>query len=727
MEVGAASIHGYNIAMIRVSAGLLLLLWAQASHAAMRAVRVPVSVPGVSLGAAGLSAAGQLTPVTGGLLAPVGVSWSPGLPSPALRTAPLAAPAAAPASPITAPLSVPVAAPLSPALAPFTGKAGNPIASPAAPSGESLRAVLGNRVRDIRRANARDSSGRRSRNVLDSMFTGAGAPAVSAGGVLADSLVNNEGVRIFGRARWYYEEVERIVDKYKGVLDLSESLDVMGDAYADVWSKLTAIEALAESRKVSGHNTHLDHTLTWVDGVISEKGRRTAVQTHRVYFHPAENPRSEIEEGIRRVDRYLLETTRLFLRRGEAEDELGRFDEVAFVFDTRGYDEIKAHIRSRERAFRKAFGGRFKFMYLDEMTRMPRTDAEMRSRLNGLIDKYSEDRGLSKIVEGVIYSRYVGLLLELKTVEHFVDKAHELLQSGHELFDENGKYVTELDLIVRSPEGKVSLVEAKSARVPLPFRQVLKEKVVSKLKTYRRHWKALEESAGHPIDEVVFSFDVGSNRALAAFLKRQEGRLSREFGVPVRFLFIESSPEAAPRIAEASGRAPSGKTQVRTAEKVLVKTRGKGPLLARLDAALDLPKGELAFVEARAPVAGGTIRENLLAGNRRMMNASELRHMIRKSGSLFLLDGKRFPKGLDTKLTRRSLKAEERQRLALTRAYLRAPDVMILDGFGKGLDKTARKRLAGYMETVGRGRTVIYTNMSPDSAYRVDRTVDLDR
>ena len=35
---------------------------------------------------------------------------------------------------------------------------------------------------------------------------------------------------------------------------------------------------------------------------------------------------------------------------------------------------------------------------------------------------------------------------------------------------------------------------------------------------------------------------LGMNRALAAFLKEQEAALSKRYGVPVRFLFIESVP-----------------------------------------------------------------------------------------------------------------------------------------------------------------------------------------
>lgn len=413
---------------------------------------------------------------------------------------------------------------------------------------ESLRAVLSQQVSALGESRSQDSTGAGTRRLLNSLFHGRGSRGDAPVEVQfsAGNTVNDEGVTITGRAAQYYQEVRRIVDKYRGVVDLSKSLDVMDDTYADVVSKLAAMEALAKRRSVDDHNTHLEKTLTWIDGVMNDHGRSVAVHTYSVYFHHARNPKSEIREGIRRTDRYLEDTARLFLPGGKAEAALGSFDEIVLAFDTKGYAEIKAHIKSREKQFKKAFGDRFRFAYLDEIAELPDTKETVRAELNRLIGKYKNDEGLQKIIEGVTYSRYVGLLLELKTVEHYVDQGYDLLQGGHELFDEDGMYITELDLIVRSPEGKTSLVEAKSARVPLPFKEVLQNKILYKLDTYKKHWAALEEAAGGPIDEVVFSLDVGPNTQLVGDLRAKERMLSRKYGFPVRFLFIESSPQDRP-------------------------------------------------------------------------------------------------------------------------------------------------------------------------------------
>jgi hypothetical protein len=85
-------------------------------------------------------------------------------------------------------------------------------------------------------------------------------------------------------------------------------------------------------------------------------------------------------------------------------------------------------------------------------------------------------------------------------------------------------------------------VEAKSARVPLPKEQVLQDKVVAKLETYAKNRRLLESAIGAPLDEIVFSFDVGSNAGLEPFLRAQEKALGARYGFRVRFIFIESSP-----------------------------------------------------------------------------------------------------------------------------------------------------------------------------------------
>lgn len=382
----------------------------------------------------------------------------------------------------------------------------------------------------------------------------------SAGG---GSIVNGEGVRIIGRSPDYYRYIQGIVEKYRGHIDLSDSLDVMADTYSEVRAKIRGIEAVAESLgagregtrlRVDQHNAHLDGTLLWVDGVIRDGRRTIAAHTTQVFFHHADNPRSEIEEGIRRVDHAVREAVDYFAPGGLAESPRGldaKLDEVVLVFDTRGYEEIKRHLRQKEREVAAAGGGRYRFAFLDELVGGPRRTAEeIREEVNEITRRYAGEE-LGKIIEGVIYSRYVGVGLELATVDYFMGRNHRFLQSGREVFDEDGRYVTELDAVFRDPQGRVALVEAKSARVHLPKEKVLRDKILYKLETYKKKRELIEKAIGSKIDRVIFSLDVGPlkgrlakrNARLRAFLREQEGRLGREYGFPVEFLFLESGPK----------------------------------------------------------------------------------------------------------------------------------------------------------------------------------------
>lgn len=396
----------------------------------------------------------------------------------------------------------------------------------------------------------------RGENRGGAMFDGSAKKAAST------FIINDEGVKINDRAAVYYTEVRRMVELYKGKINLEESLDVMDDAYSDVVAKVSAVEAVAKGRGLSQVNTHLEETLTFVDGVLDDGSKKVAVHTHHVFFHKAKNPQSEIVEGIRRVTGVIKDTEMMFARGGKAEQQMGKIDEVELVFDARGYQEIKDHIKKIGSEVTARSKGRITFKFLDELAPLPKDQAGIRARLNELAQKYNGENGdgLSKIYEGVIYSRYVGLLLELKTVEHYYKLGYKILQSGRELFDENGIYVSELDVVVESPEGVISVVEAKSARIGLPPEEVLQDKVIYKLNTYQKFKAQLDAMIGKKFDAVVFSMDVAIDPnidpsqvmpkdvrklELIEFLRSKEAVLSKEYGFPVSFLFLQSGPAGA--------------------------------------------------------------------------------------------------------------------------------------------------------------------------------------
>ncbi|MBI2789011.1 MAG: hypothetical protein HYX59_10050 [Elusimicrobia bacterium] len=522
----------------------LLVALLTVAFASLHAPAQQVSVPRVTLTPSLGGASGAAGLVPGSLGGPATLS-----PSSMLSLTPTLSVLSAPALTAPAPVAQAVPVALSPVASPASVAAKHETGAPAVRVAPALEAIEASAAS---RDGGRDS-GRNGGTMFDGARARAAAPA-------SPYIVNDEGVKINDRAAIYYTEVRRMVELYKGKIDLAESLDVMDDAYSDVVAKVSAVEAVAKGRGLTQVNTHLEETLTFVDGVLDDGKKKVAVHTHRVFFHKAKNPQSEIVEGIRRVDGVIKDMESMFSRGGKAEQQMGKIDEVELVFDARGYQEIKDHIKQRGAEVTARSKGRITFKYLDELAPLPKTQAEIRAKLNEMAQKYDGENadGLSKIYEGVIYSRYVGLLLELKTVEHYYKKGYKILQSGRELFDEKGIYVSELDVVVESPEGKISVVEAKSSRVGLPPEEVLQDKVIYKLNTYKKFKAQLDAMIGKPFDAVVFSMDVAIDPdidrsqvlpkdlrklELMDFLKSKEASLSKEYGFPVSFLFMQSGPE----------------------------------------------------------------------------------------------------------------------------------------------------------------------------------------
>jgi ATP-binding cassette subfamily B protein len=89
----------------------------------------------------------------------------------------------------------------------------------------------------------------------------------------------------------------------------------------------------------------------------------------------------------------------------------------------------------------------------------------------------------------------------------------------------------------------------------------------------------------------------------------------------------------------------------------------------------------------------------------------------------------RLPDGLSTQVGERgrALSAGERQRIAIARALLSDPTVLVLDEATASLDPAVEAEVLDGYEAVMRGRTTVLITHRPDLAARADRIISLAR
>jgi ATP-binding cassette subfamily B protein len=107
--------------------------------------------------------------------------------------------------------------------------------------------------------------------------------------------------------------------------------------------------------------------------------------------------------------------------------------------------------------------------------------------------------------------------------------------------------------------------------------------------------------------------------------------------------------------------------------------------------------------------------------------AADVAAAARAAGLQDLLD--RLPQGIDTAVGERgrALSAGERQRLAIARAFLADPAVLVLDEATGSVDPAMEAQVMSGYEAVMRGRTTIVISHRLEPARRADRVVVLDR
>jgi len=269
--------------------------------------------------------------------------------------------------------------------------------------------------------------------------------------------------------------------------------------------------------------------------------------------------------------------------------------------------------------------------------------------------------------------------------------------------------VREVDAALRQAQGPVA--EPVEAAAAIEFRDVrfrYPENVVAARRKAETEALAVLESAH--VDSTAFTFTDGEGDAAASTLSDADVLRGVSFTVP-----------QGARVALVGPSGAGKSTTLALIERFYDPTGGAillgGDDVRTLDR--DDLRAQLGYVEQDAPTLAGTIGDNLRLASPEASDA-ECEEVLRAVNLGEVLD--RNPLGVDAPVGESGvmLSGGERQRLAIARALLAAPPILLLDESTSSLDGLNEQRMREAIDAVAAGRTLIVI------AHRLSTVVDSD-
>ena len=180
------------------------------------------------------------------------------------------------------------------------------------------------------------------------------------------------------------------------------------------------------------------------------------------------------------------------------------------------------------------------------------------------------------------------------------------------------------------------------------------------------------------------------------------------------------------QMAAIVGESGSGKSTLVRAFAQMIPLQGGAIRIGGVDLAdvdLDDLRDRIGYVPQDVRLFSGTVRQNLSpdgtaddAAIARALDVADATGVI-----------SRLPSGLDTVLAAdgANLSGGQRQRLALARALVRQPDILVLDEATSALDPDTEARVFDLVRQALAGRTIIVVTHRPSVAQRADRVIRL--